>query len=160
MHFRQMRTSKYYGWRLPAAVLPILLLWSVTPALGCAITVREPLKYAFKAAPVAFEGTLERISENGEVHFRVLRRWKGSDEEVVMVTNSLSNCGYPSFRVGERYVVVPEPDGGVHGGSNIEEVHGESVLAKVLDDRASWWRCPLSSFTPRAILRAAGRRLS
>lgn len=128
-----------------------LLTCSAIPALACSITVTEPVKYAFKAAQVVFEGTLERIDADGTLHYVVHRQWKGAPRERVTVANPQTSCGYHDGRVGERYIVIPDASGMVDGGSHVRRVSSAGALLKLLDSRASWWRCPLSSFTPRAI---------
>jgi hypothetical protein len=135
-------------------LLPILaLILAAVPAFACAIVVTEPLKYAFKQAPIAFEGTLERIDKNGALHFTVHRQWKGAPVKTVVVPDDPSNCGWHHGRVGQWYVVVPKGDGSIDGGSHIRAGERGETLAKTLDARAGWWKCPLSSFTFYAILR-------
>jgi hypothetical protein len=162
-----------YNWTMPARrvigslrapVFYALLIGSLfvlfAPSVeACSITVREPLKYAFKHAPVAFEGLLEHVAANGDAHFRVERLWKGAIQHGVVIRNPQTSCGFYGLRVGERYVVVPEADGSIHTGSHVEVADAGAQTKRLLDSRASWWRCPLSSFAPRAILRSVGKRL-
>lgn len=131
----------------------VALLASAVPALACAITVTEPLKYAFKRAPIAFEGTLDHIDSTGALHFTVHRQWKGAPVKTVVVPDHPSNCGWHNGRVGQWYVVVPGGDGSINGGSHIRGGEAGDKLARVLDQRSRWWRCPLSSFTWYAIVR-------
>lgn len=131
----------------------VTLTGSALPALACTVLITEPVKYAFKAAPVVFEGTLERIDRDGTLHYVVHRQWKGAARERVAVANPQTTCGYYGGRVGERYVVIPGASLMVDGGSHVRPVSSAGTLIELLDSRSSWWRCPLSSFTPRAIAR-------
>lgn len=150
-----MSSGSIWQWLLDtgAAVAAVLLVFAAPSTNACSITVREPLKYAFKQAPIAFEGTLEHVGPNGDALFRIERQWKGQSESIVVVRNPQTSCGYHGLVVGERYVIVPESDGSIHAGSHVELAEAATSTKRVLDRRASWWRCPLSSLTLRAIAR-------
>jgi hypothetical protein len=135
------------------ALLFASLVFAAVPALACPITVSQPMKYAFKIAPIAFEGILESIDADGTLHFRVLKQWKGAPTEEAAVTNPPTSCGYHGARVGSRYVVVPKYDGSIDLGSNIGSGDKADRMERILDQRSKWWRCPLSSFTLYAIVR-------
>ncbi|HEY0140308.1 MAG TPA: hypothetical protein VGF48_05385 [Thermoanaerobaculia bacterium] len=152
--------GQHAGWsRLAVLIGTFLLVGCFGTASACPITVHVPLKYAFKVAPIAFEGVLERIDENGDAHFTILQQWKGMPVTAVVVSNPPTTCAYTGLRVGERYVVVPEQYGGIKSGSHVEITDTASTTRELLNARACWWRSPLSSFAPGAILRAIGRRL-
>ena len=138
---------------LGRALALLLLLTAALPALACIITISEPLKYAFKHAPIAFEGTLDRVDSEYRLHFTVHRQWKGAPVKTVIVPNDPSDCGYSGVFPGRVYVVVPGWDGTIDGGSHIRHGDRGVELAKTLDRRSRWWRCPLSSFTLYAIVR-------
>jgi hypothetical protein len=142
-----------------AQVFLIALLASALPAFACSVSVIEPLKYAFKQAPIVFEGTLVRLDPNGTAHFQVHRQWKGTPTAVVAVPNPPTSCEHSWLPIGERYIVVPEPDGSMNANTHIEKATSTSPTARLLEARASWWRSPLSSFTLRAILQAIDRRM-
>lgn len=127
------------------ALLLASLLMTAPPAVACAVTVTNPLKYDFKKAPAVFEGTLERIENNTTCHFRVTKRWKGPDAETYAISNPPSSCGYTGLRVGESYLVVPDKDWSIQGGSHVAPAGSEK--SRLIDRRARWWSCPLSSFT-------------
>lgn len=135
------------------ALLLASLVLAALPALACPITVTQPLKYAFKTAPIAFDGTLERVDADGTLHFKVLKQWKGAPVEEVAVPNPPHDCGYSGARAGGRYVIVPNSDGGIDGGSNVGVGENADRMERILDQRSKWWRCPLSSFTLYAIVR-------
>jgi hypothetical protein len=71
----------------------------------------------------------------------------------VAVPNPPTSCGYHGARVGGRYVIVPRSDGSIDGGSNVGAGDNAGRMARILDQRSRWWRCPLSSFTLYAIVR-------
>jgi hypothetical protein len=127
------------------ALLLAALLITAPSAAACAITVTFPLKYDFKKAPAVFEGTLERIDNDTTYYFRVTKRWKGPDAETYAISNPPTSCAYTGLRVGESYLVVPDRHWAVQGGSHIAPAGAEK--SRLIDRRARWWNCPLSSFT-------------
>jgi hypothetical protein len=137
-------------------LLIVVSIALAVPATACVITVQEPLKYAFKSAPVVFEGTLRHVERDGTLHFVVHKQWKGRPATEVAVPNPPTSCAHPDLIVGNRYVVVPNGDGGIHSGSHVEIASPDAKTAKLLDRRARWWSSPLSSLTLHALGRAVG----
>ncbi|HEY0142469.1 MAG TPA: hypothetical protein VGF48_16345 [Thermoanaerobaculia bacterium] len=118
-------------------------LFLLTFLIALPVLATSP-KHAFKAAPIVFEGVVQRVDSDGATFFTVTRQWKGEPVAETIVTNDR-----PPLQVGARYVVIPTAARRIA----IVDRGEDSELARLLDGRAGWWRSRWSGFPNNVVER-------
>ena len=151
--FRPLGRSMRRCGGIALALFAISLLAEV--AMACTACIGAPAKWHFKRSAALFVGEVLNIEPNGETRLSVVEAWKGSFDGEAVVFDLRTSCGFGQFKVGSRYLVDARPG---PQGQLIVDMCGLTRLESSNDPtidrirrRYKWWRCPLSSFTPRLL---------
>jgi hypothetical protein len=143
------------------SLLLVCCLLLATEAFGCAVCVRQPLKFAFQDSALFFVGKVVQ-REQWTVTFEVLEQFHGQPADRVTLDTS-NSCSISRFADGASYLVeATRIDGGLHAYlcSHTQLLDDDSPDLRMVRRRASWWNCRLGRISLYRFRHFLGRRLA